>query len=173
MARLLYFTGMRRRQITSLRWSDINFKDSVILLTAERCKTKRDWTIPIPTACLQDLIRLRERTEARIGGAIKASDQVFWVQLFYSRYKGKELSPEQMGGFFRRLSKELAGQVSSHRLRHTMATELAKGPNRDLKALQQVLGHTNLRTTLEYVHPELEQLRRFLNQLNLPTGKMD
>ena len=78
-----------------------------------------------------------------------------------------------MGGFFKRLSKQLAGKVSSHRLRHTMATQLAKGPNRDLKALQQVLGHTNLKTTLEYVHPELEQLRSFLNQLQLPNSIPD
>ena len=166
--RLLYFTGMRRRQLTSLRWNDINFKENVILLTAEGCKTKREWAIPIQTVCSQDLHRLRERTEARIGRLIKPDDQVFRVQLFYSRYKGDELSPDQIGGFFRRLSNELTGLVSSHRLRHTMATELAKGPNRDLKALQQVLGHTNLSTTLEYVHPEPEQLRRFLNQLQLP-----
>ena len=90
VVRLLYFTGMRRRQFTSLRWGDINFKENVILLTAEGCKIKRDWTIPIPSACSQDLHRLRERTEARIGRVIKPSDQVFRVQLFYNRYKGKE-----------------------------------------------------------------------------------
>ncbi len=35
--KLLYFTGMRRRQLTSLRWNDINFKEMTILLTAEGC----------------------------------------------------------------------------------------------------------------------------------------
>lgn len=166
--KFLYFTGMRRRQLTSLRWGDIDFEKKFILLTAEGCKTRREWTIPIPAACTDDLERLRERTEARTGRTIELNDQAFRVQLFNSRYKGKELTPDQIGGFFRRLSNILNGRISSHRLRHTMATELAKGPNRDLKALQQVLGHTNLSTTLEYVHPEPEQLRRFLDQLQLP-----
>lgn len=169
--RLLYFTGMRRRQLTSLKWKDIDFKENIIVLRAEGCKTKRDWTIPIPATCLSDLHRLRARTKAVNRGAVKPNDQVFRVQLFYNRYKGEELSPEQMGGFFGRLSKELMGRVSSHRLRHTMATELAKGSNQNLKLLQQILGHTNLSTTLEYVHPDPEQFRGFLNQLELPDSK--
>jgi len=133
-----------------------------------RCKTKREWEVPLPNECLKDLLYLRQCTEALNKQAIKANNQVFRIQLFYSRYKGEELSPQQMGGFFKRLSLQLTGRVSSHRLRHTMATQLAKGPNRDLKALQHVLGHSNLSTTLEYVHPDSEQLSRFLNQLRLP-----
>lgn len=171
--RLLYFTGMRRRQLTTLRWNEIDFQENTILLTAEGSKTKRDWTIPIPDHCLKDLLRLRQRTEAVNRRAFENNDQVFRVQLFYDRYAGVELSPGQLGGFFKRLSQELTGPVSSHRLRHTMATELAKGPNRDLKVLQQVLGHTNVSTTLEYVHPEPEQIRRFLNQLQLPKKRRD
>lgn len=168
VVRLLYFTGMRRRQLTFLRWKHIDFKEHTILLTAEGNKTKRDWTIPIPKNCLKDLLQLRQRTKAANKQAFDPNDQVFRVQLFYDRYAGKELSPGQVGGFFKRLSNALSGPVSSHRLRHTMATELAKGPNRDLKLLQHVLGHTNLSTTLEYVHPEPEQFRDFLNQLHLP-----
>lgn len=171
--KLLYFTGMRRRQFTTLRWNDIDFGENTILLTAQGCKSKRDWTIPLPAACLKGLLHLRDRTEMLNSQAVQANDQVFRIQLFHDRYKGDELSPDQLGGFFKRLSKELTGPVSAHRLRHTMATELAKGQNRDLKALQQVLGHTNLSTTLEYVHPEPEQLRVFLNQLQLPTMRRD
>ena len=166
--RFLYFTGIRRRQLTSLKWKDIDFNENIIVLRAEGCKTKRDWTIPIPATCLSDLRRLQTRTEAVYGRSVKPEDQVFRVQLFYNRYKGCELSSDQIGGFFGRLSKDLTGPVSSHRLRHTMATELAKGPNRNLKLLQQILGHTNLSTTLEYVHPDPEQFRGFLNQLQLP-----
>ena len=168
VVKFLYFTGMRRRQLTSLRWNDIDFRDNTILLSAEGSKTKREWTIPIPENCLNDLLRLRQRTEVVNRKAFDANDQVFRVQLFYKRYVGDELSPDQLGGFFRHLSMDLNGYVSSHRLRHTMATQLAKGPNRDLKLLQEILGHTNMTTTLEYVHPEPEQFRGFLNQLELP-----
>jgi site-specific recombinase XerD len=57
--------------------------------------------------------------------------------------------------------------VSTHRLRHTMATNLATGLNPDLKSLQYLLGHTNLATTLEYVTPEMSQLRMQMSKLNI------
>lgn len=166
--RLLYCTGMRLRQLTSLCWDDMDFDARTILLRAEGSKTKREWSIPLPMACLADMIELRDRTLKVNVTAIANNDQVFRVGLFYHRYSGKELSPEQLVGFFRRLSDKLGRKVSSHRLRHTMATELAKGQNRDLKALQQVLGHTDLRTTMEYVHPEQGQLRQLLDTLEFP-----
>lgn len=170
--RLLYCTGMRRRQLTSLRWDDIDLDARVILLRAESSKTKREWSIPIPAACFTDLIELRDRTLKINATAIANNDQVFRVGLFYHRYYGKELSPEQLGGFFKRLSAKLGSKVSSHRLRHTMATELARGENRDLKALQVVLGHTDLRTTLEYVHPDQSQLRQLLDGLIMPARRV-
>ena len=168
VVKLLYFTGIRRRQLTSMRWNDIDFRDNTILLSAEGSKSKREWTIPIPDNCLKDLLTLQQRTRLVNRWAFTDNDQVFRVQLFYDRYVGDELSPSQLSGFFKRLSKELNGPVSSHRLRHTSATRLAKGPSRDLKILQQILGHTNMSTTLEYVHPEPDQFRILLNQLELP-----
>lgn len=48
-----------------------------------------------------------------------------------------------------------------------MATKLAQGQQPDLKSFQYLLGHTRLRTTLEYVEPEMGQLRSVLTRLRL------
>ena len=156
---------MRRRQLCALRWRDIDFDRKTILLSVEGSKTAREWEIPIPTQCEKELINLKRESEARHVGLEKC--QVFRVQLFETSYKGRELSPIQVTHAFGRLSDHLGIVVSPHRLRHTMATDLASGPNPDLKSLQYLLGHTNLATTLEYVNPEMSQLRIQLSKLSL------
>ena len=44
-------------------------------------------------------------------------------------------------GFFRRLSQKKGGYLSPHCLRHTLATELMRKKNPNLKAMQYLLGH--------------------------------
>ena len=138
-----------------------------MLLTVEGSKTKREWEIPIPTHCLPDILNLRKKTEELKPGSSLDDEQVFRVQLFNPRYVGTETTPEQIGGAFRKLSDRLGVRIMPHRLRHTMATELGKGRNPDLKSLQFVLGHTDIRTTLGYVSPQEDQIREFLSQLDL------
>ncbi|MBT7207435.1 MAG: site-specific integrase, partial [Gammaproteobacteria bacterium] len=66
---------------------------------------------------------------------------------------------------FRRLSNRMEFKVSAHMLRHTMATEMAK--TGQIKTLQQILGHSDINTTMNfYVHPDMNQLRGLVNTLN-------
>jgi len=68
---------------------------------------------------------------------------------------------------FKCLSDRLGVAISAHRLRHTMATDLARGLNPDLKSLQYLLGHSNLSTPLEYASPEMAQLRMQMSKLSI------
>ncbi len=67
---------------------------------------------------------------------------------------------DQLGATFRRLSKATNIRISPHRLRHTMATELAA--SKDIRTLQELLGHTNISTTMQYVHPDMDRMRSLL-----------
>lgn len=163
--KLLYYTGMRRRQLTSLRWRDIDFDRKTILLSIEGSKSKREWEIPIPAQCEEELRELHRASKQR--RTHLENCQVFWIQLFVSGYAGQEMTPRQVSAAFKRLSDHTGVTVSPHRLRHTMATALATGKNPDLKSLQYLLGHSNLATTLEYVSPEMSQLRVQMPKLNL------
>lgn len=163
--KLLYYTGMRRRQLTSLRWSHIDFDRKIILLSIEGSKSKREWEIPLPAQCEQDLLDLYQKTKVVRERPEKC--QVFCVQLFDERHKGTEMTPIQLTAALRRLSDSIGAVVSPHRLRHTMATDLARGANPDLKSLQYLLGHSNLNTTLEYVNPEMSQLRTQILKLSI------
>ena len=166
--RTLYYTGMRRRQLVTLCWRDVDLGAAEIRLRHEGSKTRREWTIPIPDPLLGDLMKLQERTlEQR--GILDAErlrrNQVFNVTTFYARYKGTNMTEAQVTGFFKRLASISGIEVSAHRMRHTLATELTRGENRDLKAVQDLLGHTDIRTTLRYVHTDTAQMRRLFEGL--------
>ncbi|HHJ19899.1 MAG TPA: site-specific integrase [Gammaproteobacteria bacterium] len=164
--RTIYYTGIRRRQLVNLRWRDIDFDGHTLMLTASGSKTRREWSIPLLPECVSGFRQLQDMTQMVRGDTpVDPDHQIFNVTLFYPRYFGKEMSTQQVTGFFRRLSEYLGYTISPHRLRHSMATELARGRNPDLKGLQHLLGHTDLRTTLQYVHPDHRQLQVLLGQL--------
>jgi len=152
----LYYTGMRRRQLAGLRWEDLDFKTNTILLRAETSKNTREWVIPMFQA-EAGLRELRRNTQLRLKGAVLDS-QVFNVCLFTDRFESEELTLDQVSAFFRKLNADIPTRmrISAHRLRHTFGTETAKAG--DIKTVQDMMGHSDIRTTCEYIHPDLEQM---------------
>ena len=63
------------------------------------------------------------------------------------------------------LARALGIRITQHRLRHTMATELAA--KKDIRTLQHLLGHTNVSTTMQYVHPDMDRMRSLLEDISL------
>lgn len=53
---------------------------------------------------------------------------------------------------------------STHKLRHTAATLMYKYGNVDIRALKDILGHTNISTTQIYTHLEDEDLKNAINK---------
>lgn len=163
----LYYTGVRLRQLVGLLWSDIDFEAKSIRLRAETSKTRREWEIPIAEPLLPILLDLRKRTLA-IRQAQLADHQVFCLPLFGRRFQSKVMTKEHVARFFVRFMNELppdACRISAHRLRHTTATQLLKVKGNNLKAVQQLLGHTSVHTTLQYVHPDLDDMRAAVEAL--------
>ncbi len=162
VVKVLYYTGMRRRQLAALRWEDIDFTHRKILLRAEGSKTRREWHIPMVPEVAAALLYVRHRTHERIGasgeGSLRSA-QVFNITLFHPKYRGKEMKPEQVTGWFRRVSQRYQVSLSPHRFRHTFATEAANQGGQNLKHLQHMLGHTSIKTTLGYVHSDTESMR--------------
>lgn len=155
-----YYTGIRRLQLVALTWKDIDLEAATIHLRATSSKTHREWYIPIAKPLCPELENLYLLTTERLGRAPRGEEQVFNVTLFHDRFKGKAMTVDQLGATFGRLSHATKIRITPHRLRHTMATELAA--TKDIRTLQELLGHTNISTTMQYVHPDMDRMRNLL-----------
>lgn len=161
--RTYYFTGIRRRQLVELNWQDVDLVRGTLRMRVETSKTHREWTLPLVEPVVRDLEILYERTRDRLGRVPGPKEQVFNVTLFYKRYVGTAMNEDQLAGFFQRLSAAVGAKITPHRLRHTMATLLAA--HGDIRTLQELLGHTNIGTTMGYVHPDIERMRSLVSKL--------
>ena len=164
----LYYTGIRRRQLVNLYWEDIDLATRVIHLRSGGSKTHREWQIPMADELVADLEEVLRHTLAHSGNQSQEDileRQVFQVSLFHPRYKHGLMTEAQLSGFFRRLSEHSGVRISSHRMRHTLATELMRGENPDIKGVQSLLGHTDIRVTLGYIETDVSQLRHLMGRL--------
>ncbi len=160
------YTGMRNNQMIHIRLRDVNLEQGWIELRLEGSKTHREWKIPL-------VRQLRERIKLLITRATERGagpqDLLFDVKRFttpqHTQYVYKEKNVLQsFRSFYRRLSRESGFDISSHRFRHTLATELMKSPDRNLKLVKDLLGHRNVSTTMEYIELDMEVAGKALEQ---------
>lgn len=157
----LYSTGMRRRQLVELKWSDFNSEKSLLKLSAEGSKTKREYFVPINKDVFNGILKIKANSPTTI-----PEEQIFNIALVGNNFKSNKMTCGNVSSFFQKLSKELGVQISAHRLRHTMATKIANNGG-NVKIVQAMLGHTNISTTLQYLHPDMDRLRQAQELLNL------
>lgn len=163
----LFYTGMRRRQLVLLKWQDINFDSMTIHLSGGGSKNKRKWDIPLHSEIYTELFELKNRY-LDILEANRKSDidelQVFNVTLFNHKYSGNELRRTQVSGFFRNLYEKTEIRCSSHRYRHRIATDLVNAQKNinEVREVQYLLGHADIKTTLAYVERNPQKLRKSL-----------
>lgn len=150
MLELLYASGMRVSELTSLNWGDVNTDAGYV-----RClgKGSKERMIPIHPQAAQSL---KEYTE-------KARPKLLHYQgekaLFLNRW-GDRLTRQ---GFWQilkdyALQAHLGTKVTPHTLRHSFATHMLGG-GADLRSLQELLGHANIATTQVYTHLTSEHMR--------------
>lgn len=167
--RTFYYTGMRRRQLLGLIWDDLDFKERTIRLSAASSKTRREWFIPLPDTLANDLLELRRRTR-EVCRIELGQRQVFCLPLFAARqrcFRHPVMRADNLDNFFNRLRKaypESRSRLSAHRIRHTTSTILANSV-KNLKIVQEQLGHSSIVTTYGYVHPDMKALRSSLEAL--------
>ena len=161
----LRFTGIRKNQLLNIRLSDVDIEKGLIELRLEGSKNHREWKVPIVNHLRERISVLKAKAHAC--GA-KNSDFLFDVRRITSKKKNytynEEKAPETIVIFFRRLSRECGFAVTSHRFRHTLATELMRAPDRNLMLVKDLLGHRSVSTTMEYVVMDVDIVRMTLEQ---------
>lgn len=149
MIMLAAYAGLRRAEIARLAWADIG-PDSIRVLG----KGGHERMVPLLPA-LRDALAL-ERTRRRHGswgsGWRWAIDPRS-LFVFPGRQSG-HLRPDSVGVI---LTEILGGAWTGHQLRHTFATAAYKG-TKDLRAVQELLGHSKPETTARYTAIDVDDL---------------
>jgi integron integrase len=174
MARIGYGSGLRSRELASLRWGNIDFHSKTI--TVRGGKGGKDRVTFLPESEIEELkqhmgwARELYQTDRRAGRAgvevpsekFNGKDwQWFWVwpALNESRdprsgiVRRHHLHRDTLGKALKAAVQRWGGnqRVTQHSLRHSFATELlTRGVG--IQVVQELLGHSNIETTQIYAH---------------------
>jgi integrase len=139
-------TGMRRGELLSLRWEQI--RNGFIYLTETKSGKARQ--IPINNQVARALQKLRQKNQLK-------------SPFIFCRPDGNRLF-EVMQSFANACRKAIDG-FRFHDLRHTFASQLIMN-GIILKAVQELLGDSDLKMTMRYAHLPQAHLQEAVAVLN-------
>jgi integrase/recombinase XerD len=153
---LLYATGMRVSELLQLRAGDLNLEARYLTCTGKGNKQR---IVPIGEEAANWVTRYLEQARPALVGRRPSP------RLFLNARKGRGLSRVGFWKILKAYARQagLSRRVSPHVLRHSFATHLLER-GADLRAIQMMLGHTDLSTTQIYTHVLEARLRAVYDQ---------
>lgn len=152
---LLYSSGLRLAEIQGLRIKDIDFNRQLLRITGKGNKTR---IVPFGSKA-KDSVMAWLQIYPLWNGNFVPEAHVFITQ------KGNPLGARQIENRVK-LQAQRAGvnvDLHPHLLRHCFASHMLSN-SRDLRAVQEMLGHSNLTTTQIYTHVDFDHLAQIYDQ---------
>ncbi len=148
---LMYASGLRVSEVITLKLNDLNFDNSYLITFGKGSKERLVPFSDSAKSFLQLYINdgrnqlLKENTS---------------YTLFLNKF-GRPLTRQGLWKILKGYAKRLniADKLSPHTLRHTFATHLLEH-GADLRAVQMMLGHSDIATTQVYTHISTERLKK-------------
>lgn len=141
---ILYGSGVRVSELCTLQLEQIRLPERVLIVWGKGSKERQ---VPLgePAAsALQAWLAIRHEVVPTEAGPT-----------VFTNERGKQLTPRDVR---RILDRRSPTPTHPHALRHTFATHLLDG-GADLRAVQEMLGHSDVATTQRYTHVSRERLR--------------
>lgn len=154
---VLYATGMRVSELATLKKKNINMKGGFILVKGKGSKER---IVPFGEVALKYLKLYLEEGRPKI---LKNKE---CEELFVTS-RGKGMTRQNIFLMIEKYAKKcgIEKRLSPHTLRHSFATHLLKN-GADLRALQILLGHSDISTTQIYTHIEQERLKKIYKKFH-------
>lgn len=151
MLKLCYGMGLRVSEIVNLKITDIDGKNKQVFI--ERAKGKKDRYVNLPESVLEQLRAYFKEYRPK-------------KYLFEGQY-GDQYSSRSAQQVFKDALKKanINKTVGIHGLRHSFATHLLEAGT-DIKFIQELLGHNDIKTTLRYTHVSQKSLRNIKSPLD-------
>ncbi len=178
-AQLLYGAGLRLSECLRLRVQDIDFEYKQLWVRSG--KGQKDRISLLPNASIEELKKQIEKVNRLHQGDLKKgmgkailpkslaikykneASELRWQYVFPSlryskdprsgRYHRYHISTQWINSKIKKAAKKakISKKVSAHTLRHSFATHLLQN-GYDIRTVQELLGHKNLKTTMIYTH---------------------
>jgi len=147
MLELFYGCGLRLSELVGLDIKDIKFRERTISVFG---KGKKYRVVP-----------LGPKTSEVLRGYFQARKEMITAENFHERagqaiflsLRGKRITPRSVARIIKNYLQQSSqkSKLSTHSLRHSFATHLLEA-GANLRAVQQMLGHSSLKTTQTYAH---------------------
>jgi integrase/recombinase XerC len=149
---LLYASGLRVSELTGLNLADIDRKE---LMLRVRGKGSKERIVPYGGKAEQAIEAYQPVREEILNKAGGRGDQ----QALLLNHHGTRLTPRSVARIVKKYARlmNINWDLHPHSLRHAFATHLL-ADGADLRAIQELLGHSSLSTTQRYTHATIRQL---------------
>jgi len=159
----LYATGMRVSELVNLKKRDLIKSENVVRVFGKGSKER---IVPIGDIAL-DWIGLYDadvRTEL-VRKRSTGNDFLFL------NFRGGKISRISIWRMLQKYARDanIKKQIHPHTLRHTFATHLLEG-GADIRAVQEMLGHSDIGTTQIYLHLDRNYLKEVIDRFH-PRGR--
>lgn len=149
---LLYTTGIRRSELEALTLAAVRLDERLAVIEGKGGKQR---FVPIGGEAIRSLSRYLEQGRPRF----RSSDS---PALFLSSRSGA-MKARTLADALKSYAKKagVTKPVDLHTIRHTCATHLLAG-GADIRYIQELLGHSSLKSTQVYTRVEMSDLRKML-----------
>jgi integrase/recombinase XerC len=147
MAELFYSSGLRLSELTGINLKDLDIEGGFVTVLGKGSKTRQ---VPLGRHC-------RIALDAWLTHRLPAgpNDPVFTGR------SNQRISPRSVQLRMKRLANQQLGsnEMYPHMLRHSFASHVLESSG-DLRAVQEMLGHSDISTTQIYTHLDFQHLAR-------------
>ncbi|MBX8564633.1 tyrosine recombinase XerC [Pseudomonas cichorii] len=142
---LLYSSGLRLSELTSLNLDQLDLSDGLVQVLGKGSKTR---VLPVGSKARQAL-----ETWLPLRALANPQDDAVFVS-----QQGRRLGPRAIQKRLKTAGeRELGQNLHPHMLRHSFASHLLES-SQDLRAVQELLGHADIKTTQIYTHLDFQHL---------------
>ena len=143
---MLYATGVRVSELINIKYSDIDFNNKRIIVCGKGNKERIVYYGEYAEEVLKDYMITHKKNE---------------YGYVFTNSKGDKITDRGVRYIIDNIMKKLSVKVhvTPHVLRHTFATDMLNN-GCDIKVVQELLGHSSLRTTEVYTHVTNERLKQ-------------
>lgn len=152
---VLYGCGIRAGEACSLNGSDVHLDDGLLVVFGKGSKER---VVPISGMASQWLERYMRDGRPELSMKSRAGRLADASALFLNA-RGGRLTRQGLYGIVKQAARAVGIEgVHPHTLRHSFATHLLEG-GADLRAIQEMLGHSDISTTQIYTHVDVSHIR--------------